>query len=183
MGNILQVPEALTNLFYNLFKNKEARILLVGLDSAGKTTILYRLKLNESVSTIPTIGFNVETVQFRNVNFTMWDIGGQDKFRVFWKHYFPNTNAVIFVVDSSDVDRISEARKELQRMMTDEHLKDAVVLTLANKQDLPNAMCAAEMTEQLGLHTLKSNKWFIQPCCATSGEGLSEGLTWLSSQL
>lgn len=177
MGNTL------AKLFQSLFKNKEARILMVGLDAAGKTTILYKLKLDENVTTIPTIGFNVETVQYKKINFTMWDVGGQDKIRPLWRHYYQNTNAVIFVVDSNDRERIPEARDELHKMMNDDQLKDAVLLVFANKQDLPNAMNAAEMTDKLALHNLKQRNWFIQPCCATSGEGMFEGLDWLSNQL
>ncbi|KAF0979320.1 hypothetical protein C9374_007372 [Naegleria lovaniensis] len=175
--------QSIAKLFENLFKNKEARILLVGLDAAGKTTILYKLKLDENVTTIPTIGFNVETVQYKKINFTMWDVGGQDKIRPLWRHYYANTNAVIFVVDSNDRDRIGEARDELQKMLSDDQLRECVVLILANKQDLPNAMSAAEMTDKLSLHNLRQRNWFIQPCCAISGQGLFEGLDWLSGQL
>ncbi|KAL9655016.1 hypothetical protein ABK040_008800 [Willaertia magna] len=175
--------QSLSQLFANLFKNKEARILLVGLDAAGKTTILYKLKLDENVTTIPTIGFNVETVQYKKINFTMWDVGGQDKIRPLWRHYYANTNAVIFVVDSNDRDRIGEARDELHKMLSDDQLRDCIVLLLANKQDLPNAMSAAEMTDKLALHNLRQRNWFIQPCCAISGEGLFEGLDWLSNSL
>lgn len=89
----------------------------VGLDAAGKTTILYKLKLGEIVTTIPTIGFNVETVEYKNICFTVWDVGGQDKIRPLWRHYFQNTQGLIFVVDSNDRDRINEAEKELQNMV------------------------------------------------------------------
>jgi ADP-ribosylation factor protein 1 len=113
----------------------------------------------------------------------MWDVGGQDKIRPLWRHYYANTNAVIFVVDSNDRERIGEARDELHKMLSDDQLRDCILLTFANKQDLPNAMNAAEMTDKLGLHNLKQRNWFIQPCCATTGEGLFEGLDWLSSNL
>ncbi|KAA8529590.1 hypothetical protein F0562_034310 [Nyssa sinensis] len=89
-----------TKLFSRLFAKKEMRILMVGLDAAGKTTILYKLKLGEIVTTIPTIGFNVETVEYKNISFTVWDVGGQDKIRPLWRHYFQNTQGLIFVVDS-----------------------------------------------------------------------------------
>lgn len=90
---------------------------LVGLDAAGKTTILYKLKLGEIVTTIPTIGFNVETVEYKNICFTVWDVGGQDKIRPLWRHYFQNTQGLIFVVDSNDRERITEAQDELQKMV------------------------------------------------------------------
>ncbi|MCJ8731119.1 hypothetical protein PDJAM_G00195740 [Pangasius djambal] len=174
------------NIFANLFKafgKKEMRILMVGLDAAGKTTILYKLKLGEIVTTIPTIGFNVETVEYKNISFTVWDVGGQDKIRPLWRHYFQNTQGLIFVVDSNDRERVNEAREELMRMLAEDELREAVLLVFANKQDLPNAMNAAEITDKLGLHSLRHRNWYIQATCATSGDGLYEGLDWLSNQL
>ncbi|KAG6750363.1 hypothetical protein POTOM_044853 [Populus tomentosa] len=182
-----------TKLFSRLFAKKEMRILMVGLDAAGKTTILYKLKLGEIVTTIPTIGFNVETVEYKNISFTVWDVGGQDKMlvlmdgpvliRPLWRHYFQNTQGLIFVVDSNDRDRVVEARDELHRMLNEDELRDAVLLVFANKQDLPNAMNAAEITDKLGLHSLRQRHWYIQSTCATSGEGLYEGLDWLSNNI
>merc|ERR1712093_705757 len=166
-----------------LRSRRELRLLMVGLDAAGKTTILYKLKLGEIVTTIPTIGFNVETVEYKNISFTVWDVGGQDKIRPLWRHYFQNTQGIIFVVDSNDRDRVSEAREELQRMLNEDELRDALLLVFANKQDLPNAMNAAEITDKLGLHSLRQRQWYIQATCATSGDGLYEGLEWLSSNL
>jgi ADP-ribosylation factor protein 1 len=145
-----------SKLFDKLWGKKEMRILMVGLDAAGKTTILYKLKLGEIVTTIPTIGidplpklyswartdlclpgFNVETVEYKNIQFTVWDVGGQDKIRPLWRHYFQNTQGIIFVVDSNDRDRVVEAREELQRMLNEDELRDAILLVFANKQDLP----------------------------------------------
>ena len=236
--------------------------------------------MGEIVTTIPTIGFNVETVEYKNINFTVWDVGGQDKIRPLWRHYFQNTQGLIFVVDSNDRDRAAEARDELHRMLNEDELRDAVLLVFANKQvrypspgsllacvpssvvilpilpceralfarlmsagvspprhpctyhpvlesyapstfwpakslpvaaysdacdgscvrpcerlavsrlttrhgaqDLPNAMNAADITDKLGLHSLRQRNWYIQATCATSGEGLYEGLDWLSGQL
>eukprot|EP01125_Pyxidicula_operculata_P008342 TRINITY_DN2809_c0_g1_i3.p2 TRINITY_DN2809_c0_g1~~TRINITY_DN2809_c0_g1_i3.p2 ORF type:complete len:180 (-),score=28.56 TRINITY_DN2809_c0_g1_i3:639-1178(-) len=169
--------------FPNGLRKRDLRILMVGLDAAGKTTVLYKLKLGEIVTTIPTIGFNVETVQHKNINFTVWDVGGQDKIRPLWRHYYQNTQGLIYVVDSNDRARIDEAALELQKVLSDDDLRDAVVLVLANKQDLPNAMSVAEVSDKLGLHSLRSRQWYIQATCATSGDGLYEGLDWLSSAL
>merc|ERR1712050_242692 len=130
------------------------RILMVGMGAAGKTTVLYKLKLGEVVTTIPTIGFNVETVEYRNLRFTVWDIGGQDKIRKLWRHYYLGTNAVIFVVDSSDRDRIEDAKEELFKMLAEPELREAAVLVFANKQDLPGAMAPAEVIDKLGMHDL-----------------------------
>eukprot|EP01132_Coremiostelium_polycephalum_P008551 gene8551-10515_t len=174
---------AVTKLFSRFFGKKDMRILMVGLDAAGKTTILYKLKLGEIVTTIPTIGFNVETVEFKNINFTVWDVGGQDKIRPLWRHYFQNTQGLIFVVDANDRERIQEACDELQKMLNEDELRDAILLVFCNKQDLPNAMSVAEVTDKLNLHSLRQRKWYIQSTCATSGDGLYEGLDWLSNTL
>ncbi|OII71918.1 ARF1 2 like small GTPase [Cryptosporidium ubiquitum] len=159
------------------------RILMVGLDAAGKTTILYKLKLGEVVTTIPTIGFNVETVEYKNISFTVWDVGGQDKIRPLWRHYYTNTDGIIFVVDSNDRERINDSRDELMRMLGEDELRDATLLVLANKQDLPNAMSVTEVTEKLQLSSLRHRSWFIQSTCATAGDGLYEGLDWLARNL
>merc|ERR1711967_205123 len=161
----------------------ECRILMVGLDAAGKTTILYKLKLGEVVTTIPTIGFNVETVEYKNISFTVWDVGGQDKIRPLWRHYYQNTQGLIFVVDSNDRDRIEDAREELTKMLNEDEMKDAVLLVFANKQDLPNAMTPAEVTEKLGLHSMRGRDFFVQAACAPTGDGLFEGLNWLSRKV
>ncbi|KOO53574.1 ADP-ribosylation factor [Chrysochromulina tobinii] len=158
---------SLSKVFKGLFGKKDVRILMVGLDAAGKTTILYKLKLGEIVTTIPTIGFNVETVEYKNISFTVWDVGGQDKIRPLWRHYYQNT----------------QARDELHRMLNEDELREAMLLVFANKQDLPNAMNAAEITDKLGLHSLRQRNWYIQSTCATTGDGLYEGLDWLSNSI
>ncbi|KAJ6924973.1 ADP-ribosylation factor 1-like [Populus alba x Populus x berolinensis] len=156
-----------SRMFSSLFGNKEARILVLGLDNAGKTTILYRLQMGEVVSTIPTIGFNVETVQYNNIKFQVWDLGGQTSIRPYWRCYFPNTQAVIYVVDSSDTQRIGIAKEEFHSIL----------------EDLPGALDAAAVTEALELHKIKSRQWAIFKACATKGEGLFEGFDWLSNTL
>ncbi|CDS42356.1 ADP ribosylation factor 6 [Echinococcus multilocularis] len=164
-----------------LFGNKEMRILMLGLDAAGKTTILYRLKLNNAVTTIPTVGFNVETVSYDNIRFNVWDVGGQEKIRPLWRHYFTGTQGLIFVVDSADRERIREAQVELHRIANDREMQDAIILVFANKQDLPNAMKPHEIQEKLRLTQFQAGRvWYVQPSNATTGEGLKEGLTWLS---
>lgn len=164
-----------------VFGNKEMRILMLGLDAAGKTTILYKLKLDQSVNTIPTVGFNVETVTYKNVKFNVWDVGGQDKIRPLWRHYYTGTQGLIFVVDCADRDRIDEARQELHKIINDREMRDAIILIFANKQDLPGAMKPHEIQEKLGLTRIRDRNWYVQPACATTGDGLYEGLTWLTS--
>merc|ERR1712007_368597 len=119
MGNFMSI-------FARLISKKEMRILMVGLDAAGKTTILYKFKLGEIVTTIPTIGFNVETVEYKNISFTVWDVGGQDKIRPLWRHYYQGTQGLIFVVDSNDRDRAEDAREELNKMLNEDEMRDAV---------------------------------------------------------
>lgn len=173
-----------SRVFGDLIGKKDCKIVMVGLDAAGKTTVLYKLKLGDMVTTIPTIGFNVETVEYKNLKFTMWDVGGQDKLRPLWRHYYENTNAVIYVVDSNDTGRMEASSKELGKLLEAPELNDATLLVLANKQDLPNAVSPAEVADRLKLTELPTTrKWYIQGCCATQGEGLFEGLDWLATQL
>ncbi|KAJ3437280.1 adp-ribosylation factor 6 [Anaeramoeba flamelloides] len=175
--------KAISKLKKKIFGNKEMRLLMLGLDAAGKTTVLYKLKLGQSVTTIPTVGFNVETVQYKNVKFNVWDVGGQEKIRPLWRHYFTGTQGLIFVVDSNDRARIDEARNELHKIISDREMRESLLLVFANKQDLPNVMTPAEITERLELHKLRDRNWFVQPTCAINGDGLFEGLTWLSTNI
>ncbi|XP_023567933.1 ADP-ribosylation factor 4-like [Octodon degus] len=149
---------------------------MVGLDAAGKTTILYKRKLWEIVTAIPTVGFNVETIEHKNICFTVWDVVGQDKIRPLRRHYFQNTQGLVFVVDSDDRERIQEGATVLQNMLQEDELQDAVLLLFANKQDLPNAMPIGEMSGKLGLQSLRNRTWYVQATCATQGKGLHEGL-------
>jgi len=164
-------------------KGKEQRIVMLGLDNAGKTTILYKIKMGEVVQTTPTIGFNVETVTRKNITFSVWDVGGQDQIRGLWRHYFLNTQAVVFVVDSNDGTRIKEAREELWKILESPELAGAVILVLANKQDLPNAQSADEITNGLELSKITTHPWHVQASCATTSAGLEEGFDWLADRI
>jgi small GTP-binding protein len=158
---------------------KEKRILLLGLDAAGKTTVLYQLNQGEAVHTVPTVGFNVESVVYKNISFTYWDVGGQGKIRKLWHHYYAGTDAVIFVVDANDASRIEEAKEELFALMDADQLRDCPLLVIANKQDLPHSMTTAEVVNKLDLRKLRS-KWHTRGAVATTGAGLYEGLDWLA---
>jgi len=174
---------AVAKLMQRLVGKREMRLLMLGLDAAGKTTILYKMKLGEVVTTIPTVGFNVEILEYRNLSFTVWDIGGQDRIRPLWRHYYMGTHGLVFVVDSNDRDHIEDAREELMKVLSEPEMLDAVLLVFANKQDLPNSMSASEVTEKLGLQSLCHRQWFIQGACATADQGLHEGMDWLSRTL
>ncbi|KAL3687210.1 hypothetical protein R1sor_013519 [Riccia sorocarpa] len=182
----ISMGQALGSILQNIFpveSPRNLRLLMLGLDAAGKTTILYKLKVGETVATIPTIGFNVEHLQHEdNVSFTVWDVGGQSKIRQLWCHYFHDAQGLIFVVDSTDQGRMKEAQEELHRLMDDPMLTEVKVLVLANKCDLPNSMPLEEISGKLGLSKLRQ-EYSIQSCCAISGEGLFQGLDWLATVL
>ncbi|XP_069025727.1 uncharacterized protein [Embiotoca jacksoni] len=148
----------ISHLFSRFTSKRPVRILMVGLDAAGKTTLLYRLHLAEVVATIPTIGFNVETVEYKNISFTVWDVGGQTIIRPLWRHYYTNVQ------------------------LEEDELRGVATLVFANKQDLPRAMSVSDITEALGLSGV-SQPWSVQASCAVSGAGLVEGLDWLSDQI
>lgn len=155
---------------------------MLGLDNAGKTTILYKLKLGKSSKTVPTVGFNVETVKHKNVSFAVWDCGGQERIRPLWRHYFTGTNALVYVVDSSDLDRLDELKKELQRVINDKELENCLLIVLANKQDVEGAIKPKEIIERFELNKLKGqHTWSVMPTVAPEGTGLVEAFNWISS--
>lgn len=171
-------------MWSGLFGTKERRILILGLDGAGKTTILYRLQVGEVVTTIPTIGFNVETVDYKNMKFQVWDLGGQTSIRPYWRCYYSNTDAIIYVVDSVDRERIGISKSELVAMLEEEELKDAILCVFANKQDIEGAMTATEVSTELGLSALKTRTWAIFKTSAVkNGEGLEEAMEWLTNTI
>eukprot|EP01138_Halocafeteria_seosinensis_P016229 gb/GECG01016559.1/.p1 GENE.gb/GECG01016559.1/~~gb/GECG01016559.1/.p1 ORF type:complete len:184 (+),score=14.58 gb/GECG01016559.1/:1-552(+) len=140
-----------------------------------------RLQVDQPITTVPTIGFNVETLQYKNIKFQVWDLGGQTSIRPYWRCYYPNTDAIIFVVDSADQERLETARQELHAMLQEEDLKDAILLVMANKQDQPGALRADGISEALNLSAIKNRQWSIQETSATKGKGLFEGFDWLVS--
>ncbi|GAM21499.1 hypothetical protein SAMD00019534_046740, partial [Acytostelium subglobosum LB1] len=144
-------------------------IVMVGLDGAGKTTILYSLKLGHLVQTTPSIGFNIETVQYRNISFFIWDVCGQKEYRALWRHYYNNVNAIIFVVDSSDRERMEEVREELMHVANEPALNGAPLLILCNKQDNLNAAGINEIVSLLNLESIVDRKWHCQSTIALSG--------------
>lgn len=159
----------------------------MGLDSAGKTTLLYKMSRNVD-TTIPTIGFNVEkaTLKFDNmelISVDAWDVGGRDKIRPLWRHFYKDKDAVIFVVDSNDRERLGEAADQLLSMSQEELLAGKPILIFANKQDHPHAAKASELVEKLELHRLRHAKWHLQESAFLEGKGITEGLQWLMATL
>eukprot|EP01130_Rhizamoeba_saxonica_P008717 TRINITY_DN3521_c0_g1_i2.p1 TRINITY_DN3521_c0_g1~~TRINITY_DN3521_c0_g1_i2.p1 ORF type:complete len:187 (+),score=26.08 TRINITY_DN3521_c0_g1_i2:68-628(+) len=174
---------AISSIYDQIFGNLQARILLLGCDGAGKTTILYKMKLGELIHSPPTIGFNCEKVIYNKMDFTMWDIGGQDRIRKLWKHYYEGTDSLIFVIDCNDVERLPEASLELQKLLSEPQLRDAAVLVFANKQDLPNAVSPSSLLEFMPFLKDNSRVWHVQSTCAMSGDGVHEGMDWLVNAL
>ncbi|XP_070610235.1 ADP-ribosylation factor-like protein 14 [Erythrolamprus reginae] len=157
-------------------KIKEAQIIMLGLDSSGKSTLLYMLKCNEVFLTEPTIGFNVEMIKTsKDMTLTIWDVGGQQKMRTVWDNYLEDTDCLVYVVDSSDKRHLEESKKELELILKHDNIKNVPVVVLANKQDLPGALSAEEITRRLNMKKHCHNRnWYVQPCCALTGDGLSE---------
>ena len=183
LKGLIKMGILISTLIDRFFPSTPSRIIMLGLDNAGKTTVLYKLKLGEVVTTLPTIGFNVETVVYKHISFTVWDVGGQTKIRPLWQHYYENSDAVVFVVDSSDRQRFAEAKEELDGMLADDRLRSASLLVFSNKTDMLGSATTAEVTEKLGLYARRERDWYIQATCAVTGEGVVEGLEWLANSL
>lgn len=180
--SISKLDLSISKILNKLFGKKEMRMLMLGLDAAGKTTILYTLKLGEVVSTVPTIGFHVETLEYKNIKFTVWDVCGNTGIRRLWCHYYENTQGIIFVVDTSDRERMDIAKSEMWKLLGEELLKEVPLLIFANKLDL-NGMSVTEVAETLDLKSITDRKWHIQGCSARKKEGLVEGMNWLADTL
>lgn len=154
---------------------------MLGLDASGKTTIQWKVRSDRDAMAngFPAIGFNVDTCRYHELEVTSWDLGGQDKIRVIWRHYYPSTQGLIFVVDSQDRDRMPQARDELNLLLAEADLHGVPLLVLANKQDLPGCMTIAEISEILELDALVPRAWRICPVCSVTEEGLGEAFDWL----
>lgn len=171
----------LKNMYKSFSGGQHSKILLLGLDGAGKTTLLYKLKLNETITTVPTIGFNVETVTpVKHVSFTVWDIGGQGKIRQLWRHYFQGSEGLLFIVDSQDDQRLCEAKEALAWILQSEEMVRVPVVVLANKQDVPNAQTPTAIASSLGLAELQNRRWFVQGTSALTGTGVLEAMQELA---
>lgn len=167
-------------------------IAMIGLDGAGKSTVLYRLKFDAYISTIPTVGFNCERVRgtvgnSRGISFVVWDVGGQERARSLWRAYVRSVEGLLFVIDSSDPERLEEARIELQRITRISDVASIPVLIIANKQDLMDVMSPSELEQTLGLNELRTaggtRSAAIVPACAITGEGLDLALDKLYSMI
>jgi len=175
------------------FLKKNATILLLGLDNAGKTTLLHKLKYGSIRLVIPTQRAQLEEIVLGNVKFRAWDLGGHAQVRSLWKEFFFEADAVIFLVDSADRERLPESRKELTSLINDSNLSNSPFLILGNKTDLETALTYKELVGALGLENLipeDENSTFEQsrciklfPCSLVEGTGYSQGFKWLSDIL
>ncbi|KAI9779510.1 MAG: ADP-ribosylation factor-like protein 2 [Geoglossum umbratile] len=160
-------------------KDKEMRILMLGLDNAGKTTIVKKI-MNEDVNTVsPTLGFIIKTIDYNGYKLNIWDVGGQKTLRSYWRNYFEKTDALIWVVDATDRLRVDDCREELAGLLLEERLMGASLLVFANKTDVGGCMSLEEIQEGLQLDAIKTHKWTIILCSAITGENLEEGLEWV----
>lgn len=160
-------------------KDKEMRILMLGLDNAGKTTIVKRI-MNEDVNTVsPTLGFIIKTIDFQGYKLNIWDVGGQKTIRSYWRNYFEKTDALIWVVDATDRLRIGECKAELRELLREERLSGASLLVFLNKTDVPGCMGDDEVRQKLELDSISTHKWVIVRCSAITGDNLTKGLAWV----
>ena len=167
---------------------KKARILMFGLDGAGKTSILYQLKLSDLIETTQTIGFILETVEYKDLYLEIWDIGGYSIFPdneniILFKHYYQKTDGMIFVIDCNDKERYGKVNKTLLEIINNEELKNIPLLIFGNKQDINEATSPNELIKFLEIEKIKNNEWFIQGSSALNGRGIKEGFDWLTNKL
>jgi len=167
-------------------KDRQLRFLFLGLDAAGKSTIVSRLLSpmaspdQQSLKDIsPTFGFKVTTIEFEKYKLNIWDVGGQKTLRAYWRNYFEQTDGVVWVVDSTDHERLHDCAVELHTFLQEERLMGASLLILANKRDLPNCISLDGIEKDLSLSSIQTHPWKIFPCSAITGENVQEGLSWL----
>ena len=160
-------------------KEKDVRILMLGLDNAGKTTILKKFNGEDISSISPTLGFNIKTLEHKGYNLNIWDVGGQKSLRSYWRNYFETTDGLIWVVDSADRRRLQDCKKELHGLLQEERLLGATLLVFANKQELQGALTVEDIKTTLQLDDIKSHHWQIISCSAVTGENLLDGMDWL----
>ncbi|CAG9321234.1 unnamed protein product [Blepharisma stoltei] len=156
----------------------ESKILILGFDNAGKTTILQFLS-GEEIRNNFTPGFNLQSLTNENFRFLAWGIDGRENMRPIWRNYFDHADGLIFVIDSVDRNRMQEIGQELQYLFEDDKLAGIPVLIFANKQDFLRALSAIEISNALMLHSIRDRDWCIIPSCSRTGEGLQEGMKWL----
>ncbi len=180
MGNLLS-----SLYFYFFVTGKNCRLMMVGLDGAGKTTVLTQLKLGKVIHTVPTVGFNLEKVSYQGLEFNIWDIGGQEAIRPLWNHYAEDNDGVFFIIDAADQNRLLLAYEEIQKLFQIKCLQSVPFVIFLNKQDLPNPT-RKEVVEEYLKTTFDGRMNFqVFECVAIDPLhlGLVQGLDWMYDQL
>lgn len=168
-------------------RKKEVQVLVVGLDNSGKSTIIDHLKPPDMRASdiVPTVGFNVEKFQSRNLGFTAFDMSGQGRYRNLWEHYYKEAQGIIFVIDSSDKLRMVVAKEELDLLIQHDDItrRNIPILFFANKMDVREALSSVKVSTLMALERISNKPWHICASNALTGEGLQEGIEWLTGQV
>ncbi|KAF2012365.1 ADP-ribosylation factor family protein [Aaosphaeria arxii CBS 175.79] len=163
-----------------LFWATEMDITMIGLQNAGKTSLLRVLAGGEfTVDSIPTVGFNMKRVQKGHVTLKCWDLGGQPRFRSMWERYCRGVNAMVFIVDSADREALPVAREELKLLLEKPALEGIPLLVLGNKSDLPNKLSVDELIEALNLTAVSHREVSCYGISAKEETNLDAVLQWL----
>ncbi|CAI0403418.1 unnamed protein product [Linum tenue] len=178
------------SLFYGLYKymfsKTEFHVLILGIDKAGKTTLLEKLKTVYSNSEglphdriVPTVGLNIGRLEVSNSKLVFWDLGGQIGLRSIWEKYYEEAHAVVYVIDAACPSRFEDAKSALEKVLRHDDLRGAPLLVLANKQDLPDAVTAEELGRYLDLKKLDERVYMFEAVSAYDGLGIKGSLEWL----
>ena len=162
---------------------KEPVILILGLDNAGKTTLLNYLTNANNQKTQPTKGVNGISIQSCGINLNVYDIGGQKAIREYWKYYYEDVDSLIYVIDANDEERIEECNESFQELLKEEKLKKIPVLVYANKADLKTCLGPDQIIEKLKLNDITGRDWSIFSCSALTGDNVIDGMKWVFEKL
>lgn len=166
---------------------KKSNIICIGLDNSGKSTILNKLKADKEQThdIVPTVGLSVENFSASAINFTVFDMSGQGKYRNLWEAYYNDVDGVIVVIDSSDKLRIVVAKEELDNFLHHNEIKNKgiPILIFSNKMDIRDSLSPSQVSLKLELDQIRNKPWQIFGSNALTGENLNEGVNWLAGQI
>lgn len=162
---------------------EEKQVLILGNTASGKTKLIFRIKLSEAVTTIPTIGYNMETVDISNKHIILKDVGGQEKIRFLWKEHYSEANGLIYVYDVNDANSFDASVQILKQVLVEPELEGLPMLIMANKIDLGYQMDPSSIVDAVGQDLFNGRDYIVFPCSAENGDGVADGMDWLASQL